>query len=84
MGLIPLWIHSRRSFGAAAAPAPTTPARIGAVVQEALASLLDLVLDLAQQCLTVRDRQLVVVRMDFGKWQKAVAVSAVVDKGRLQ
>ena len=51
---------------------------------EALAALLDLVFDLAQQCLAVRDRQLVVVGMDFGKGEKAVAVTAVVDKGRLQ
>ena len=84
MGLIPLRIHSRRSLIAAATPSPATPARIGAVAQEALAALLDLVFDFAQQCLAVRDRQLVVVGMDFGKGEKAVAVTAVVDKGRLQ
>ena len=84
VGLIPLRIHSRRSLIAAATPSAATPARIGAVVQEALAALLDFVFDLTQQCLAVRNRQLVVVGMDFGKGEKAVAVTAVVDKGRLQ
>ncbi len=36
------------------------------------------------QGLPVGDRNLVIVRMDFGKRQEAVAVAAVLDEGRLQ
>ena len=36
------------------------------------------------QGLTVRDRDLVVIRMDFGEGQKAVPVPAVVNEGRLE
>ncbi len=38
---------------------------------------------LCDQGLPVGDRDLVVIRMDFRKCQKAVAVAAIVDKGRL-
>ena len=37
-----------------------------------------------QQGLTIRCRDLVVIRMDFGKGQKSVPVAAVIDKGRLK
>ena len=36
------------------------------------------------QRLPVGDRDLVIVRMDFGERQEAVAVAAVLDEGRLQ
>jgi hypothetical protein len=39
---------------------------------------------LRDQGLPVGDRDLVVVRMNFRKRQKAVTVAAVVDEGRLQ
>ena len=84
MRLIALRVYSRCSLAAAPPPSTAAPARIGAVVHEALATFLDLFLDLAQQRLAVSNGQLVVVRMDFGKGQKAVTVAAVVDKGRLQ
>ena len=37
-----------------------------------------------QQRLPVGERDLVVVGMDFGEGQKAVAIAAVIDEGRLQ
>ena len=37
-----------------------------------------------QQCFAVRDRDLVVVGMDFAKGKKSMAVAAVIDKRRLQ
>ena len=36
------------------------------------------------QCLTVGDRDLIIVGMDFAEGEEAVAVSAVFDEGRLQ
>ena len=36
------------------------------------------------QCLTIRDRDLVVVGMDFAEGEETVAVAAVFDEGRLQ
>jgi len=36
------------------------------------------------QRLTVGDRDLIIVRMDFAEGQEAVAVAAVLDEGRLQ
>ena len=37
-----------------------------------------------EQGLTVGDRDLIVVGMNFGKGQEAVAIAAVIDEGRLQ
>src|SRR5262245_33146761 len=39
---------------------------------------------LRNQRLSIRDGDLVIVRMDFGKRQKAVAIAAVVYESRLQ
>ena len=39
---------------------------------------------LLEQRLPVGDRNLVIVRMDFGEGEEAVAIAAVVDEGRLQ
>ena len=39
---------------------------------------------LFEERLPVGDRNLVIVRMDFGKSQEAVAIAAVIDEGRLQ
>ena len=55
----------------------------------ALAPMIVLVIVVAaalffKQRLPVRDRNLIIVRMDFGEGQKAVAVAAVIDEGRLQ
>jgi hypothetical protein len=36
------------------------------------------------QCLTIGDRDLIIVRMNFAEGKKAVAVAAVFDKGRLK
>ena len=36
------------------------------------------------QCLTVGDRDLVIVGMDFAEGEEAVAVAAIFDEGRLQ
>ena len=38
---------------------------------------------LGKQCLAVGDRDLIIVRMDFAERQKAMAIAAIVDKGRL-
>ncbi len=54
-------------------------AAVDLVVGGALRALI-----LVDQRLPVGDRNLVIVRMDFGKRQKAVAVAAVIDKGGLQ
>ncbi len=37
-----------------------------------------------QQRLTIGQRDLVIIRMDFGEGQEAVAIAAVVDEGRLE
>ena len=51
----------------------------------ALLLLLDLFFHiLAHQRFTVGDRDTVIIRVDFGESQKAVAVAAVIDKGGLQ
>ena len=39
---------------------------------------------LGDQCLPVRDRDLIVVGMDFRERQEAVAVAAILDERRLQ
>ena len=39
---------------------------------------------LLEECPTVGDRDLVLVRMNFGKGQEAMAVAAVIHEGRLQ
>jgi hypothetical protein len=39
---------------------------------------------LGQQCLSVGDRDLVIIGMDFGEGQEALAVAAIFDKGCLQ
>src|SRR5689334_21681707 len=36
------------------------------------------------QCLTVGDRDLIVVGMDFAEGQEAMAIAAIFDEGRLQ
>ena len=66
--------------GAAAAMA-AAPARavVGFIIGVALGARF-----LGEQCLPVGDRDLIVVRVDFGEGQEAVAVAAVIDEGRLQ
>src|SRR6516162_10718126 len=69
--------RSTGAFGAAAAPTPG--AAIDLVVGFALGALL-----LGDQCLSVGDRNLVVIGMDFAEGEEAVAVAAVLDEGRLK
>src|SRR5215472_4921483 len=69
--------RSTGAFGAAAAPAPG--AALDLVVGFALGALL-----LGDQCLSVGDRNLVVIGMDFAEGQETVSVAGVFDKGRLQ
>ena len=66
---------------AVAAAAVTAAAAMMFVVAVAFAGGAGIVLD---QRLTVGDRDLIVVRVDFGERQEAVAVAAVLDERRLQ
>ena len=62
-------------------------ARAAAVVGAVLALFLGLAMGLLlglDQRLPVGDRDLIIVRMDFGKRQEAVAVAAILDESRLQ
>ncbi len=61
------------------AAAATPRAVVGLVVGVALGARF-----LGEQRLPVGDRDLVVVRVDFGEGQEAVAVAAVIDERRLQ
>jgi hypothetical protein len=63
----------------AAASASAAGAVVGLGVGCALVALF-----LRDQRLPVGDRDLIVVGMDFGKSQKAMAVATVIDEGRLQ
>ena len=58
---------------------PAAGAMVGLGLGGALCALF-----LGDQRLPVGDRDLVVVGMDFAEGQKAVAIAAVVDEGRLQ
>ena len=69
---------------AASAPAPPAPRRgliLGCLLGACAALLGGLLL---QQRLPVGDRDLVIVGMNFGEGQEAVAIAAIVDEGRLQ
>ena len=72
-----------RALGAtvvvAVAPAPPVGAVIGVGIGGAVIALF-----LGEQRLPVGDRNLIVVGMDFGEGQEAVAVAAVIDERRLQ
>ena len=75
--------HVAIAVGAAvtvpAAAAPAAGAMIGVGVGGLLRALF-----LGDQRLPVGDRDLIVVGMDFREGEEAVAVAAVIDKGRLQ
>ena len=75
--------HVARTFGAAMAVtvAPATP--VGAVIGIGVGGAV-VALFLGEQRLPVGDRNLIVVGMDFGERQEAVAVAAVIDERRLQ
>ncbi len=75
--------HLARAVGAALAVtvAPATP--VGAVIGIGVGGAV-VALFFLDQRLPVGDRNLVVVGMDFGERQEAVAVAAVIDEGRLQ
>jgi hypothetical protein len=66
-----------------AARAPVAAAAAGAPVRLVLGLAMRALL-VGDQRLPVGDRDLIVIRMDFGERQKAVAVAAVVDEGGLQ
>ena len=62
-----------------ARPAPAAGAPFGFRLGVAVGALF-----LVDQRLPVGDRDLVVVGMDFGEGEEAMAVAAVIDEGRLQ
>ena len=66
-----------------AAVAMTAPRRPAATLRFGVGIAL-VAFFLGDQRLPVGDRDLVIVRMDFRERQEAVAVAAIVDKGRLQ
>ena len=72
-----------RAIGAAVAVTVTPAAPAGAVIGVGIGGAV-VALFLGEQRLPVGDRDLIVVGMDFGKRQEAVAVAAVIDEGRLQ
>ena len=82
----------RRSFGQFAMQDIVAMPRCGVSRTAAMPRLaVDLVVGgavgallLFDQRLPIGDRNLIVVRMDFGKRQKAVAIAAVIDEGGLQ
>jgi hypothetical protein len=65
------------------AMARAATALIGAVLALFLGLAMGAFIGLDQR-LTVGDRDLVIVRMDFAEGQKTVAVAAIFDEGRLQ
>jgi len=70
-----------------AAPARIAVARATAMVGAVLALFLGLAMSAfvgLDQRLTVGDRDLVVIRMDFAEGQEAMAVAAIFDERRLQ
>src|SRR6202045_4847727 len=72
---------------AAAAAARIAVARTAASAGAVFALLLGLAMGALvglDQRLAIGDRNLIIVRMDFAKGQKAVAVAAIFDEGRLQ
>src|SRR6202045_4472933 len=72
---------------AAAAAARIAVARTAASAGAVFALLLGLAMGALvglDQRLSIGDRNLIIVRMDFAKGQKAVAVAAIFDEGRLQ
>jgi hypothetical protein len=71
-----------RATPAAAAAATGSPAAVTAVVLVVLLARLALLV--VEQRLTVGDRDLVIVGMNFAERQEAVAITAVIDEGRLQ
>ena len=67
------------AFGPAVAPAAAVGAVFGLFLSFAMGPFIRL-----DQRLTVGDRDLVIVRMDFAESEKAVAVATVFDEGGLQ
>ena len=74
----PAWPAARIAVAGAA-----TVAAGGAVLALFLGFAMGALVSLDQR-LTVGDRDLIVVRMNFGEGEETVAVAAVVDKGRLE
>ncbi len=72
-----------RAIGATLAVAIAAAAPSGAVIGVGIGGA-GVALFLFDQRLPVGDRNLIVVGMDFGERQEAVAVAAVIDEGRLQ
>ena len=75
--------HIARAVGAAVAVAVASAAPVGAVIGIGIGGAV-VALFLFNQRLPVGDRDLIIVGMDFGERQEAVAVAAVIDEGRLQ
>ena len=72
-----------RAVGAALAVTVAPAAPAGAVIGVGIGGAV-VALFLGDQRLPVGDRDLIVVGMDFGERQEAVAVAAVIDERRLQ
>ena len=75
--------HVARTLGATVVVAIAPAAPVGAVIGVGIGGAV-VALFLGQQRLPVGDRNLIVVGMDFGEGQEAVAVAAVIDERRLQ
>src|SRR5713101_8465706 len=71
------------AIAAAARVAVARPAAVGAVFALLLGLAMGAFVGFDQR-LAIGDRDLIIVRMDFAEGEKAVAVAAVLDEGRLQ
>jgi hypothetical protein len=76
-------LHEITISRAVCAPMPITAAASGAIVGVRIGRAL-IALFLGYECLSVSDRDLVVVRVYFRERQKPVAIATVVHESRLQ